>query len=35
MLEFFQTLVAARLPGLGQKDLLKLLVDPVLAPTGK
>lgn len=34
MLEFFQSLVAARLPGLGQKDLLKLLVDPVLANTG-
>merc|ERR1719414_902231 len=34
MLEFFQSLVAARLPGLGQKDLLKLLVDPVLSPSG-
>ena len=34
MLEFFQSLVAAKLPGLGQKDLLKLLVDPVLAPSG-
>jgi len=26
--------VAARLPGLGQKDLMKLLVDPVLAQSG-
>ena len=26
--------MAARLPGLGQKDLMKLLVDPVLAPSG-
>jgi len=34
MLEFFQSLVAARLPGLGQKDLMKLLVDPVLAASG-
>ena len=34
MLEFFQSLVVAKLPGLGQKDLLKLLVDPVLAPSG-
>ena len=34
MLEFFQSLVSANLPGLGQKDLLKLLVDPVLAPSG-
>jgi len=34
MLDFFQSLVAARLPGLGQKDLMELLVDPVLAPSG-
>ena len=34
MLDFFQALVAAKLPGLGAKDLMKLLVDPVLAPTG-
>ena len=34
MLEFFQSLVSANLPGLGQKDLLKLLVDPVLSPSG-
>jgi cullin-associated NEDD8-dissociated protein 1 len=34
MLEFFKSLVAANLPGLGQKDLLKLLVDPVLSPSG-
>ena len=26
--------MAARLPGLGQKDLMKLLVEPVLAPSG-
>ena len=26
--------MAARLPGLGQKDLMKLLVDPVLAASG-
>lgn len=34
MLEFFQSLVAAHLPGLSQKDLLGLLVNPVLLPTG-
>jgi len=34
MLDFFQALVAAKLPGLSQKDLLTMLVDPVLAPTG-
>lgn len=34
MLDFFKALVAAKLPGLGQKELLGLLVDPVLAPTG-
>jgi cullin-associated NEDD8-dissociated protein 1 len=34
MLEFFQALVAAKLPGAGQKDLLKMLVDPVLSVAG-
>ena len=34
MLEFFRCLVAAKVPGLGQKDLLALLVNPVLQQQG-
>ena len=32
MLQFFQSLVAAKIPGLEQKDLLDMLVNPVMAP---
>ena len=32
MLQFFQSLVAAKMPGLEQKDLLDMLVNPVMAP---
>ena len=32
ILDFFQSLSAARMPGLGQKDLLDMLVNPVMAP---
>lgn len=34
MLDFFRCLVAAKVPGLGQKDLLALLVNPVLQQQG-
>jgi len=34
MLEFFRCLVAAKVPGLGQKDLLTLLVNPVMQQQG-
>ena len=32
MLQFFQSLVAARMPGLGQKELLDMLISPVMVP---
>ena len=32
MLQFFQSLVAAKIPGLGQKELLDMLVNPVMMP---
>ena len=32
MLKFFQSLVAARIPGLGQKELLDMLISPVMVP---
>ena len=34
MLDFFQSLVAAKLPGLGSKDLLGMLINPVLQSSG-
>ena len=32
MLKFFQSLVAARIPGLGQRELLDMLISPVMLP---